>query len=621
MLDYETLIHKSRYARWLEEEQRREEWPETVTRYMHTWSDNQLGVEDRKEIHEAILNKEIMPSMRAMWASGPALERNNITGYNCAYMDIASPRCFDEAMYILMCGTGVGFSVEAENVSKLPIINDHFESSGRVIVVEDSKEGWSKSLRKHIADLYLGRVHNFNLDNIRPAGTKLRTMGGRASGPEPLEQLLSFATNLFRSAAGRKLTPLECHDLMCKIGEIVVVGGVRRSAMISLSDLGDHQMQTAKSGQWWQTDPQRALSNNSAVYTQKPDALTFLKEWVSLIESNSGERGIYSRYGARKVAPERRESSSIRGTNPCAEISLRSNQFCNLTEVVARADDTLDDLKRKIRLATILGTLQSTLTNFPYLRKIWATNTEEERLLGVSLTGICDCPALINSTPSELESLRDYSIDVNKEWAEHLGIQASTAITTIKPSGTVSQLVNASSGIHGRYSSNYIRTVRQSKDDPLTQFLIDQGVPAEDDVMSPEKTKVFSFPISSPHGAVLANDLSAIEQLEMWKKFKLHWAEHSVSVTIYVKEHEWLAVGDWSYQNFDNLTGVSFLPYSDHSYQQAPYQPVTGDEYDTALSEFPRQISWDELRNYEMEDNTEGAQTLACAGGVCELST
>ncbi len=616
--DYQTFIHLSRYSRWLETEQRRETWDETVNRYMSTWK-GMISDKLYKELTSSISSLSTMPSMRAMWASGPALERNNITGYNCSYLKVDTSRAFDEAMYILMCGTGVGFSVEAIDVNKLPIVNDHFELSGRVISIEDSKEGWSKALRKHIADLYLGRVHSFDYSKVRPAGAKLKTMGGRASGPEPLKELLEFTTNLFKKAAGRKLTPLECHDLMCKIGEIVVVGGVRRSAMISLSDLGDHSMQNAKSGQWWEGSSHRALANNSAVYLQKPDSLTFIKEWTALIESKSGERGIYSRYGAQKSAPERRDSDKIHGTNPCAEIALRSNQFCNLTEVVLRSEDTLDTIKNKIRVATILGTLQSTLTNFPYLRSIWKTNTEEERLLGVSLTGVCDCPAIINATEDQIKELRDYAVEINEEWAHKLNIPASTAITTIKPSGTVSQLVNSASGIHGRFAKHYIRTVRGDNKDPLTDFMKTSGVPSEPCFMKPDSTTVFSFPIASPQGSIMADDLSAIEQLKLWLKLKQNWAEHSVSITVYVKEDEWLEVGAWVYDNFDHLTGVSFLPYSEHSYEQAPYQPVSEKEYNAALSEFPSSINWNELSIYEQEDNTEGAQTLACTAGGCEI--
>ena len=618
MKTYEEFIHLSRYSRWLEDENRRETWEETVDRYMSMWTDL-LDKETAKEVKEAILNKEVMPSMRAMWSAGPALKANNICGYNCSYLKIDTTRSFDEAMYILMCGTGVGFSVEAVDVNKLPIVNDHFEFTERLVTIEDSKEGWVKALRKHIADLYLGRVNHFSYDRIRPAGARLHTMGGRASGPAPLKNLLKFVESVFRQAAGRKLTPLECHDLMCKIGEIVVVGGVRRSAMISISDLGDHQMQSAKSGNWWDTQGQRALANNSGAYLQKPDALTFMKEWTALIESNSGERGIYSRYGAQRHAPERRDAEKIHGTNPCAEIALRSNQFCNLSEIVLRHEDNIQDVRKKVRIATILGTLQATLTNLPYLRKVWTINTEEERLLGVSMTGIADCPLILSASEEQLSELKDYAVEVNREFAQKFNIQPSTAITTVKPSGTVSQLVNSASGIHGRFAQHYIRTVRGDNKDPLTQFLKDKGVPNEPCVMKPDSTTIFSFPISSPSNAVLASDVGAIDQLNQWLKFKRGWAEHSVSVTVYVKPDEWLEVGAWVYENFDYLTGISFLPYSDHVYQQAPYQPISKKEYNNALKEFPRSINWHELGSYEAEDNTKGAETLACTAGQCEL--
>lgn len=625
MNQYQRTIHQSRYARWLDEENRRETWSETVSRYCATWKDV-LSEEEMEEIYSAIYNMEVMPSMRQMWAAGPALEKNSITGYNCSFIAIDDYRAFDETLYILACGTGVGFSVESKHVTKLPIINDHFEEIERVIKVEDSKEGWAKALRKHIADLYLGRVNQFDYSLIRPKGARLKTMGGRASGPQPFIDLIDYCTKIFENAAGRKLSSLECHDIMCKIGEIVVVGGVRRSAMISLSDLGDDQLRSAKSGQWWLENSQRALSNNSAVYRQKPDIETFMKEWLSLIESKSGERGIYSRYGAQKNAPERREGELIQGTNPCAEIALRSGQFCNLTEVVARRDDTVEDLLRKVKIAAILGTLQASLTKFPYLRKFWTRNTEEEALLGVSLTGIQDNP-ILNGTSntygknieSILGNLKDWAVITNKNWSERIGINPAAAVTTVKPSGTVSQLVDSSSGIHGRMAPYYIRTVRQSKDDPLTQFLIDKGVPAEDDKNNPMRTSILSFPMKSPEGAVMANEQTAIEQLEMWKTYKTHWAEHSVSVTIYVKQDEWLKVGSWVYDNFDYLTGVSFMPYSDHVYDQAPYQPISEEEYAQALSTFPNEVDWTKLGEYEQEDNTEGAKELACVGGVCEI--
>lgn len=618
MDNYQRLIHQSRYARWLDTAGRRETWEETVTRYLDFWTDK-ITKDEYKELYKAILSMEVMPSMRCLWASGPALEKNNTAGYNCSFLAVDNTRAFDETLFILASGTGVGFSVEQKYINKLPIVNDNFDDTGRTINIEDSKEGWAKALRKHIADLYLGRINTFDYSRVRPEGSRLKTMGGRASGPGPLRDLLDFTTTIFKQAKGRKLSSLECHDVMCKIGECIVVGGVRRSAMISLSDLGDRELQKAKSGAWYETQGQRALANNSAVYEQKPTMELFMKEWLSLVESKSGERGVYSRYAAQLQSPERRNGELIVGTNPCAEISLRSNQFCNLTEVICREGDTQEDLIRKVRLAAILGTLQATLTDFPYIRNVWKKNTEEEALLGVSLTGIQDCKILNGTSPfygknisGILEDMKDEAIKTNKKWAEKFGIKASSAITTIKPSGTVSQLVNSSSGIHGRFAPYYIRTVRQSNTDPLTTFLKEQSVPNESDVMNPEKTTVFSFYQKSPEGSIMANSQTALEQLENWLLFKKHWAEHSVSITVYVKDDEWLAVGDWVYKNFDSITGISFLPYSDHTYKQAPYQVITKDEYkgDTI-------INWDNFT--EIDDSTEGAQTLACTAGHCEI--
>ena len=623
MLAYEEIIHLSRYSRWLDEEGRRETWEETVQRLISFWKDRTVGLPEEvyNDLYKAILDKEIMPSMRSMWCAGPALDKNNMAGYNCSYIAVDSPRAFDETMFVLMSGTGVGFSVEKENINKLPIVNDYFESSGRVITVEDSKEGWAKALRKHIADLYLGRVHEFDYSEVRPAGARLKTMGGRASGPEPLKELMVFVEAIFRGAAGRKLSSLECHSVMCKIGEIVVVGGVRRSAMISLSDLGDHEMRDAKSGAWWENKSHFALANNSAVYDSKPTMNVFMEEWLSLAKSGSGERGIFSREAANKKVEQsgRRETDHSWGTNPCSEIILRANQVCNLSEVVCRETDTIEELKRKVKLATILGTLQATLTDFKYVRKIWQENTEAERLLGVSLTGIQDCKLLQTPDANDLVLLKKIAIETNELYAGMLGIEPSAAITCIKPSGTVSQLVNSSSGIHGRFSPYYVRTIRQDKKDPLTSLLKDQGIPCEDEVMNPTNTSVFSFPIKSPMGAVMADKQTAIEQLENWKLFAIHWCEHKPSVTIYVKENEWLEVGDWVYKNFDLLSGISFLPYSDHTYAQAPYQDITENEYQQKVKEFPNSIDFSLLSDYENTDNTEGAQTLACVGGVCEI--
>ena len=619
---YESFIHLSRYSRYLEAEGRRETWEETVDRLIGFWkkqvSNNVITDNEFQQLSTSVYNREVMPSMRAMWAAGDALAQNPFRGYNCSFAAVDHIRVFDEILYILMSGTGVGFSAEAQYVNKLPIINDTFSQSERTISIEDSAEGWAKALRKLIAELYLGNTHAWDFSKIRPEGARLKTMGGRASGPAPLQDLMSFVTATFKAAAGRKLRPIEVHDIVCKIAEVVVVGGVRRSALISLSDLGDPEVRDAKSGRWWETAAHRALANNSAAYEQKPSMAVFMDEWIALMKSGSGERGIFNRAGAKALAPERRNSEPLVGTNPCAEIQLRSGQLCNLSEVVCRVEDTEEDLKRKIGLATILGTLQASLTEFKYVRKVWQKNCEEERLLGVSLTGIQDCKILRNPDPKMLERLKAHAQEVNIEYAKKLNINPATAITTIKPSGTVSQLVDSSSGIHGRFSPYYIRTVRQANNDPLTSFLKDAGVPNEPDLMNPEKTTIFSFPIKSPEGATLANEQTAIEQLENWLLFQKHWSEHSVSVTVYVKEHEWMEVGNWCYQNFDYITGVSFLPYAEHTYAQAPYQPCSKVEFLAAIAAMPK-VDFSKLTDYESEDNTEGAQTLACTGGACEI--
>jgi ribonucleoside-diphosphate reductase alpha chain len=622
MKPYEQFIHLSRYSRFINEKNRRETWSETVDRLIDFWQkqvgDNVITEEEFQSLRKSVYEREVMPSMRALWSAGDALAKNNFRGYNCSFVAVDHIRVFDEILFILMAGTGVGFSAEAKYVNKLPIINDNFNNTERTISVEDSAEGWAKALRKLIAELYLGNIHKWDYSKIRPEGARLKTMGGRASGPQPLIDLFEFTTVMFKKAAGRKLRPIEVHDLVCKIAEVVVVGGVRRSALISLSDLGDPEVRDCKSGRWWETDAQRALANNSAAYDQKPSMAVFMDEWIALMKSGSGERGIVSRYGLQRYAPERRDGELIIGLNPCAEIALRSAQLCNLSEVVCRVDDTKEDLLRKIRLATILGTLQASLTNFKYVRKIWQKNCEEEALLGVSLTGIQDCKILRNPKPELLEDMRTHAIQTNEEYAKRLGISPAAAITTVKPSGTVSQLVDSASGIHGRFSPYYIRAVRQSSVDPLTALLKSQGVPNEPDVMNPSKTTIFYFPIKSPEGATLANEQTAIEQLENWLLFKQHWAEHSVSVTIYVKEDEWMEVGAWCYKHFDLLTGISFLPYSDHKYEQAPYTPCTQEEYEAAVSSMP-DVDFSKLVDYEFEDNTEGSQTLACQGGACDI--
>ena len=624
--DYQGFIHKSRYARWLDDEGRRETWGGTVGRYMTNIVKPSIGDNPKviAEIEEAIMNLEVMPSMRALMTAGPALARDNTAGYNCSYLAVDTPVAFDEAMFILLCGTGVGFSVERQSVQKLPDVPDMLYYSDTTIVVSDSKEGWAKALRQMIALLYSGEIPKWDVTKIRPAGAKLKTFGGRASGPAPLVDLFNFVTHIFQHAKGRKLSSLECHDIMCKIGEVVVVGGVRRSAMISLSNLSDDRMRHAKSGSWWENNPQRALANNSVAYSEKPDSLSFMREWMALVESGSGERGIFNRQASKVQAAKngRRDSNYEFGTNPCSEIILRSHQFCNLTEIVVRATDTVETLENKVRLATILGTIQSSFTKFPYLRKIWQRNTEEERLLGVSMTGIMDNPLMTTSNKgleTTLEHLKQIAVTTNAKWAERLDIPVATAITCVKPSGTVSQLVDSSSGIHARHSAYYVRTVRGDNKDPLTQFMKDQGIPNEPDVMKPDQTTVFSFPMKAPQGAVVTADMSAIEQLEMWLAYQRSWCEHKPSVTINVKSDEWFEVGAFAYKHFDEMSGVSFLPYNEHTYQQAPYQECLATDYHILLDQMPDSIDWDKLSDYEQEDNTAGSQTLACSGDSCEI--
>ena len=629
---YQNFIHKSRYARWDDSLERREMWEETVDRYLSYICDhialkhnfrmeNNYGLCDLLRKH--ILELKTMPSMRAMMTAGAALARDNVCGYNCSYIPVDSPRAFDECMYILMCGTGVGFSVERRNIDKLPTVNEHFEDSTTRITVADSRAGWARALRELIAMLYVGQVPELDVEDVRPSGAKLNTMGGRASGPTPLIDLYHFAIKLFKKAKGRKLYPIECHDLMCKIGEVVVVGGVRRSALISLSNLNDDQMRHAKSGDWWKAETQRALSNNSIAYKTKPEMETFMREWLALYESKSGERGMFNREASdNQVARNgRRETGYAWGTNPCSEIILRPYQFCNLSEVVVRSDDTLEALKEKVRVATILGTFQSTLTDFKYLRKIWKQNTEEERLLGVSLTGIMDHNVLSKTSDSErwLKAMKQVAIDTNQEYASLLGIPQSAAITCVKPSGTVSQLVDASSGIHARHNSHYIRTVRADNNDPLTKFLKAEGVPCEPDVTKPTYTSVFSFPIKAPSNAITRKKVSAIDQLVLWKIYAEHWCEHKPSITVSVKEDEWMEVGAWVYKNFDIVSGISFLPYDDHVYQQAPYQDCTEKEYLKLLENMPESIDFQKLSEYEKEDHTNGNKELACSAGVCEV--
>jgi ribonucleoside-triphosphate reductase (thioredoxin) len=631
---YENFIALSRYAKWVETEGRRETWGETVDRYFsfmtNHLSENYNYIPNEKlvaELKEFVFERNVMPSMRSVMTSGAALERDNVAGYNCAFLPVDSPRSFDETMYVLMCGTGVGFSVEYKYINKLPAVPEKLEKSDTVIVVEDSKQGWAKAYRELLALLWTGHIPAIDVSKVRPAGARLKTMGGRSSGPQPLVNLFDFTIAKFKNASGRNLKPIECHDIMCKIGEVVVVGGVRRSAMISLSNINDIEMAQAKAGNWWEASPQRALSNNSVAYSRKPDMEQFIAEWKSLYDSKSGERGIYNVAAAQAQAAKfgRRDPEIHYGTNPCSEIILRPYQFCNLSEVVLRENDTKKDIQRKVELATILGTWQSTLTDFKYLRKIWKDNTEEERLLGVSLTGQFGHKFMsgkedLVSLEAFLMTLRDKAREVNKEEAGKIGIPESAAITCVKPSGTVSQLVGVSSGMHPWHSPYYIRTVRGSKGDPISTFLKEVGIPVEDDVMKPNETYVFSFPVKAPEGAIVRNDLTAIDHLNIWLVYQRAWCEHKPSITVSVKEDEWMEVGAWVYKNFDEVSGISFLPHSEHTYKQAPYQEISKEEYEDLLAKMPKNIRWEDLSFYETEDGTSTNATLACSSdGNCEL--
>ena len=620
---YQQYIHKSRYARYLPEEQRRESWGETVNRYLDFWvGQDKLTRKEAEDIFTKIHGMEVMPSMRALMTAGEALSRDNVAGFNCAYLPIDHPKAFDEMMYVLMCGTGVGFSVERQYIQKLPEVAEELHATDTVIHVADSKIGWAKAYRELISMLFAGQVAKWDVSGVRASGEPLKTFGGRASGPEPLIDLFQFTVEIFRGSIGRKLSSIECHDICCKIAQVVVVGGVRRSALISLSNLTDDRIRRCKSGQWWVDNPQRGLSNNSACYTEKPDFEAFLNEWQSRYESRSGERGVFSRVASQRQAAKngRRDATVDFGTNPCSEIILRPYQFCNLSEVVVRPEDTLKTLKEKVKTAAILGTLQATLTNFRYLRKIWQDNTEEEALLGVSLTGIMDHPVMSGRKKQAelkqwLTELKEEAIETNKKWAKRLGINVSTAITAVKPSGTVSQLVDSASGIHPRYSEQYVRRVRADARDPLCGVLEAAGVPVEDDVMS-ATTKVFSFPVKSPKDAIVATDMGAMEQLNLWEIYQDYWCEHKPSMTCYYRDDEFLEVGQWLYNKFDKVSGISFLPYAEHSYQQAPYEPVDKATYSNLVANFPKSIEWNVS---EASDMTEGSQQLACTGNSCEI--
>ena len=629
---YQEFIHLSRYSRWLPDEGRRETWNETVSRYFNFFKDHlkdmceyDLSDKTRNELEVAVLGQRVMPSVRCLMTAGEALKRENIAGYNCSYVAVSRIQAFDEILYILMNGTGVGFSVERQFVSELPKVAEEFHPSDTIIQVADSKLGWAKAFKELMGMLYIGQIPRWDLSKVRPAGAPLKTFGGRASGPAPLENLFNFTVNILKNAAGRKLSSLECHDIVCKIAEVVVVGGVRRSALISLSNLSDDRMRHAKAGQWWNDNPQRALANNSACYTETPDIGIFMDEWKALYDSKSGERGIFNRSSANKMAEAtgRRQIDGYEfGTNPCSEIILRDREFCNLSEVVVRPEDTKESLLEKVRLATILGTFQSTLTNFKYVSAAWKKNCSEERLLGVSLTGIMDNSFTNGKTKgieTLLEELKAEAVKVNKEWSKKLGINQSVAITCVKPSGTVSQLVDAASGIHARHNEFYIRTVRGDKKDPLTKMMTDVGFPVEDDVMNPANTAVFSFPMKVDKSAVFRTDMTAVEQLELWLTYQKHWCEHKPSVTISVKEDEWMEVGAWVYKNFDWMSGVSFLPFSEHTYQQAPYQDTNKEGYEFLLKQMPKNIDWTKLSEYETQDMTISSQELACVAGACEI--
>jgi ribonucleoside-diphosphate reductase alpha chain len=625
MDQYQQFIHKSRYARWLPEQKRRETWAETVNRYVSFWVDRgQIDQKTSAKMFDAIHNMDVMPSMRCMMTAGEALDKDNVAGFNCSYLAIDSPRSFDELMYVLMCGTGVGFSVERNFITKLPVIAESFHKTDSVIVVADSKIGWASAFRELISLLYAGKIPKWDMSKVRPSGARLKTFGGRASGPEPLVDLFNFCVEVFTKAAGRKLTSIECHDVVCKVADIVVVGGVRRSALISLSNLSDPRMAKAKSGNWWELEGQRRLANNSVAYTEKPDFESFLNEMQNMYESKAGERGIFSRVAAQKIAGRngRRDPEQDFGTNPCSEIILRSNQFCNLSEIVVRPNDDLQTLKKKAEMAALIGTLQATLTDFRYLRNCWKKNTEEEALLGVSMTGIMDHYLLSKGDSKDLskwlEEIRDVAIKTNKKWAGVLGINQSTAITCVKPSGTVSQLVDSASGIHPRFSKHYIRRVRSDHKDPLAVFMGMAGFPVEQDVMSPTSS-VFSFPIKAPETSVTVKQVGAMQQLELWKAYQNHWCEHKPSITVYYTDDEFLQVAQWIWENFDLCSGISLLPYSDHVYQQAPYEDINAEEYDKLVAEMPVGVDWNDLEKYEEEDNTTGSQELACVGGACEI--
>ncbi|OHA58490.1 MAG: ribonucleoside-triphosphate reductase [Candidatus Vogelbacteria bacterium RIFOXYD1_FULL_44_32] len=621
------FVYYRTYANWIEDEGRRETWIETVERYISFMQENMgalLTEAEYDEIRQTILKQEAMPSMRLMQFAGKAARATNVCAYNCSYIAPTKLEDFAEIMYVSMCGTGAGYAAESQNIQQLPIIKRQTGEKIATHTVEDSKEGWCNALTLGFKTWYDGKDVDFDFSQLRPAGARLKTMGGKSSGPEPLRQLLTFTRDHILRKQGKRLSNLDAHDIICKIGEIVVAGGVRRSALISLSDFDDTDIRDAKKGLFWITDPQRSLANNSAVYNEKPTASDFLAEWTALVKSGTGERGIFNRGGLKTSMPERRRKISANhfdkfGTNPCGEIILRSKQFCNLSEVVARAEDTEETLLKKIRIATILGTYQSTLTKFRYLSDEWRQNCEEERLLGVSITGQWDCPAVRNA--ETLRKMRDYAIEVNKEYAKRFGVNESTSITCVKPSGTVSQTVDAASGMHPRHAAYYIRRIRISATDSLFKMLKDQGVPYNPEVgqsLEGATTYVLDFPVKAPDNSTFKDDLSALEQLKYWQMLKENYTEHNPSVTISVGENEWIVVANWLYENWEMIGGLSFLPRSEHVYQLAPYEEIDEARYQELVKGFA-DMDFSKIMSYELKDETEVKKELACAGGTCEI--
>ncbi|MDA0320449.1 MAG: recombinase [Proteobacteria bacterium] len=619
----EEYVYISKYSKFLHDQNRRETWAETVKRYKANVLDRHLSNEMAEIIARAILNLEVVPSMRMLATAGPALDRDNVCGYNCAYKAITQPRDFSDALFILSSGTGMGYSVEKKYISQLPKVPSSVKMDEVSFTVQDSREGWQEAVQFAMEEGFLGNIYEYDLSLLRPEGAILKTFGGRSSGPEPLRKTLNYINDLFKKAAGRQLTSLECHDLMCMIASCIVAGGVRRSAMISLGDIDDVEMRNAKNWSLGAFPEERHSANNSYVTNGTPSKEEFEAEWSAMVAGKSGERGIFNRASAKAQAEKFGRKVADFGCNPCSEILLVDDgQFCNLSEVIIRADDDFYDLKRKVELATIIGTVQSTFTHFPALPKNWTDNCEEERLLGVSMTGIMDNPltnGVLAGLPGRLNELRNFAIDTNKKWAEKLGISAAASVTCVKPSGSVSALTGTASGIHSRWSDYYIRRTIQSNADPLTQLMIDEGIPHEPSATKPDLETVFSFPIASPLGAVTNGTRSAIEQMEMWLTYQRNWTTHKVSATISVKSDEWDDLAKFVYDHFDEIAGVSFLPYDDHAYVQAPYEQISAEKYEELNLAFPISVNWSRLPEFEIEDTTKASQELACTGGACEI--